>query len=76
MVHDQYEGGKTVALHCTKYEKGSSFENTIEMEFAIRATKIFEILKCPMPQIPNVLCHLDLWRNNLMYRIDKNSSVF
>ncbi|KAL7020235.1 hypothetical protein ACKWTF_011427 [Chironomus riparius] len=63
---------KTVALHYTKYGIGSSFENAIQMEFMIRAKKIFEILDSPMPKIPYVLCHRDLWRNNLMYRFDNN----
>lgn len=63
---------KTVALHFTKYGKGSSFERTIEMEFMTRARRIFEILKYPMPHIPHVLCHRDLWRNNLMFRFHNN----
>jgi hypothetical protein len=61
---------KTVALNRSKYGIGSSYERAIDEEFMERAEKIFEILACDMPQIPKVLCHRDLWRNNLMFRCD------
>lgn len=64
---------KSVALASKKYGRGSNFEKAIEAEFMARAERIFEILDSDMPQIPHVLCHRDLWRNNLMFKFDNDT---
>jgi hypothetical protein len=61
---------KVVALRKTKYGIGSPYEHAIEKEFMAKVSELFKTLDMPMPQIPSVLCHRDLWRNNLMYRCD------
>jgi hypothetical protein len=65
---------RTVALHHTKYGKGSPYFELIEAEFNERIQKVFEILNQDMPNVPSVLCHRDLWRNNLMFNCGEDST--
>jgi Ecdysteroid kinase-like family len=63
---------RTVALQNTKYGFGSDYETTIEDKFMEKVCEIFDLLEFNDSTIPRVCCHRDLWKNNLMYRVDND----
>lgn len=60
---------KMIALEYTKYGIGSKYEEKIQTKFDDQMLRVFDILDGKtVTKIPNVLCHRDTWRNNLMFR--------
>jgi hypothetical protein len=67
------KGLKTVILHETKYGVGSQYENFIEMEFEERMKEIYKFIdERTSSKIPKVWIHRDIWKNNLMFKFEKN----
>lgn len=64
---------KTVALKKTKYGTDIKYKQLIEEHFTNKVCNIFELLENPQVNVPSVVCHRDLWKNNLMYKFDRTS---
>ncbi|CAO1424018.1 unnamed protein product [Diamesa hyperborea] len=64
---------KTVALKKTKYGTDIKYKQLIEEHFINKVCNIFQLLENPQVNVPSVVCHRDLWKNNLMYKFAKTS---
>jgi hypothetical protein len=68
------KGLKKLALSHTKFGIGSQYENFFKFEYDKKFEKFNQIIDEKAPsKVPKAWVHRDLWKNNLMFRFEKNS---
>ncbi|XP_063708333.1 uncharacterized protein LOC134836968 [Culicoides brevitarsis] len=65
---------KKIALEKSKYAKDSKICKLIEENFLREINKIFELLNETPEKYKKVICHRDIWRNNLMFKFDNDGN--